>query len=147
MDSNHNPFLNIIRLPVELPQSIVITGIFVHITSIFLPWLSGLSLMGKLILSAIPVISFYYYYVKYYRAPIENQVKELVLNSKDKWQVQMEQGQIYTAELGKIKFVHPLLTIISLNYNKKQQDFIFTSKTLDKDTFRRLRVRLRYSVS
>lgn len=73
-----------------------------------------------------------------------NGLDSIILNSEDNWQVKMQDGSVYSAELGEHLFVNPWLTIISLKFRQKQQHFIFTPDIVDADTFRRLRVRLRF---
>ena len=43
-------------------------------------------------------------------------------------------------------YLHPRLTIIRLRYAGRRRDFIFTRQALPAEVFRRLRVRLKYSV-
>ena len=146
MDRTENPFLVIIRLPVKIPQIIVIVGILVHIISLFLPWLTGLELIIKAILTCLPLVSICFYLYKYKIYQGKERATELILNSEDNWQVRMDNGVVHQAILGKSLFVLPWLTIISLNYNNHREYFIFTPEVTDADQFRRLRVRLRFQI-
>lgn len=146
MDKSQNPFLNTIRLRVKTAPIIVILVILVHFFSFFMPWMSGLGLISKAVLTALPLISFAYYLNKYHFGPEEKQVSELILASDDCWQVTTKNGTCYPADLGKVLFIHPLLTIITLSFNQSKKDFIFTPENIDTELFRRLRVRLKYKV-
>ena len=138
-----NPFLATLRLPVKLSPVIVIVGVSVHIISIFIPWYTGLGLGIKAILTFIPIASICFYLYKY---NIKQRTVELILNAEENWQVKMDNGVVHQAVLGDSLFVHPLLTIFSLNYNKHRQYFILTPEIIDAEQFRRLRVRFRFHI-
>jgi membrane-bound toxin of toxin-antitoxin system len=146
MDKIENPFLATLRLPVKKSPILLIVSIVLHIICFFLPWLTGLSLYIKIILTCVPVTSLFYYFYQYrfYKAKIC--VSELILSSEDNWQLKMSNGAKHCVSLGNILFVHPWLTIISLIFENRQEYFIFTPETLDADQFRRLRVRLRFQI-
>ena len=138
-----NPFLATLRLPVKLSPIIVNVVATVHIISFFIPWYTGLGLGIKVILTFIPMASICFYL---YRYNIKQRAMELILNSEDDWQVKMDNGVVHQAVLGDSLFVHPLLTIISLHYNKHRQYFILTPEIINAEQFRRLRVRLRFHI-
>lgn len=146
MDKIENPFLATLRLPVKNSPILLIVSIVLHIICFFLPWLTGLSLTIKIILSCVPVASFFYYFYQYHFYKVKMRVSELILSSEDNWQLRMSNGVVHYASLGSSLFVHPWLTIISLTYENRQEYFIFTPETLDADQFRRLRVRLRFRI-
>lgn len=144
MDRVENPYLNTLRLSVKMPLSVVLAVFFVHVISLFLPWLTAINIVTKLILSGFVMVSFCYYVFIYLGSSAKNQVTELILNSEDQWQVKLGDGSTYNAIPGKTQFVHPWLTIIFLCYDKSSHFFIFTPEVIDVDQFRRLRVRLRF---
>jgi|GEM_PF-1223873 len=146
MDKIENPFLATLRLPVKISPILLIVCIALHIICLFLPWLTGLSLIFKIILTFVPVISFYFYYYKYRFYKSKMGVNELILNAEDIWRLKMNDGAMHSASLGNTLFVHPWLTIISLIFESRKEYFIFTPETLDADQFRRLRVRLRFQI-
>lgn len=147
MDPAKNPFLQTLRLPVVLSPMLVKIVILFHVVTVFLPWFSGLDTEIRLLLSSIPVFSLMYYFIKYGLANSDGQVSELILSSNDNWQVKLKNGLSYDAEVGSALFIHPLLIIINLKYNKLSRNFIFTSETISADKLRRLRVRLKYETS
>ncbi len=146
MDKIENPFLVTLRLPVKNSPILLIVSITLHVICLFLPWLTGLNMYIKIILTFVPVLSFCFYFYKYrfYRA--KTGVSELILTSEDNWQLKMNNGAMHYAKLGNTLFVHPWLTIISLIFDNRREYFIFTPEILDADQFRRLRVRLRFQI-
>ena len=146
MDSTENPFLNTLRLPVKIPFSVIFLVLAVHVISLFLPWVTRLDLGIKLFASGFVALSMGYYLYDYFLSSDEKKVSELILSAEDKWTIRTEDGQVYTATLGTTQFVHPWLTIVSLKYGKGCGYYIFTPEVIDKDQFRRLRVRLRYKL-
>ena len=144
MDRSQNPFLNTLRLPVEMPLSIMVFGCSVHIFALFLPWLSGLALLYKIGLTILLVMSFLYYLRKYHCFLNKQPVSELILGAEDTWQVKMKNGTVYPATPGPVLFVHPWLTIITLKFNNSRMDFLYTPEIIEPDLFRRLRVRLKF---
>ena len=144
MDSTENPFLYTLRLPVKMPFSVKFSVIVAHVLSLFFPWFTGLDLNLKVIASCFVVISLCYYLKIYFYSPDEIKVSELILDSEDQWTVRKTDGQVFNATLGDTQFVHPLMTIVSIKQGKQTGYYIFTREVLDKDLFRRLRVRLRY---
>ncbi|MCZ6802773.1 MAG: hypothetical protein O7D86_02260 [Proteobacteria bacterium] len=146
MNRTENPFLATLRLPLKIPPIIITASVLVHIISLFLPWLTGLEFSIKIILTCIPIASICYYRYKYKIYQDKERATELILNAEDIWQVKMNNGVVHQAILGKSLFVHPWLTIISLNYDKQRAHFIFTPEIIDAGQFRRLRVRLRFQI-
>ncbi len=146
MDKTENPFLATLRLPVKNSSILLMVVIAVHFMCLILPWLTGLALYIKSILTSVVLVSLCYYLYQYRFYDAKKRVIELILGEEDNWQVKMNNGAVHQAKLGHSRFVHPLLTIISLMYENSREYFIFTPEILDADLFRRLRVRLRFQV-
>jgi len=94
-----------------------------------------------------PLAGLCYLFYKYKYASTEARAAELILNTEDEWQIKMVTGIVHHARLADSLFVHPLLTIILLEYDRHKEYFIFTPENIDADLFRRLRVRLRFKVN
>ncbi len=147
MDSHENPFLVTLRLPIRDSSIITIVLISANGFCIFVPWLTGLDLNLKILLTALPTLNLCYLIYKYRFKVTTERVTELILGSEDDWQLKMADGEVYKATLADSLFVHPLLTIILLKYGRHKDYFIFTPDNIDDDLFRRLRVRLRFKVN
>lgn len=146
MDNTNNPFLTTFRLPVKMSPILYRIVIILHIISLILVWNNALSILTRIILSGLITANFYVYCRKIRLSKSFKGVCNLILNAEDEWQVKMQDGSTYNAILENHVFVHPWLTIFSLKFNQRRQYFIFTPEILDTDTFRRLRVRLRFRV-
>ena len=142
-----NPFLHTLRLPVITPPSIKVLVFVVHMVSFFLTWITGLDLWLKLLVTCLTALSLVYYLNSNLYRIDKQKVSELILGSDDRWTVKMKNGHAYPASLGPTQFVHPYLTIVSLICDEKTRFYIFTTEILNKDLFRRLRVRLRYKLN
>jgi hypothetical protein len=146
MDRRENPFLLTIRLPLKPSPTIVNATILVHVLSMFLPWLTGLAFTIKILLTICSAFSLLYLLYRYRLSSTRQDVAELILNQEDDWLIKSSNGEIHSATLGDSLFVHPLLTIILLRYADSSEYFMFTPENTDADSFRRLRVRLRFKV-
>lgn len=146
MDNHANAFLHTFRLPIQPSPVLCRIVIFVHALCLIMAWLNGLALIAKIILTCLICVSFSVFWRKTHLEKGKGGINCLILGSEDNWQVKMQNGAVHSADLGDSLFVHPWLTIISLYFNRRRQYFIFTAETLDVDTFRRLRVRLRFRV-
>ena len=147
MDDKNNPFLTTLRLPIKNSPILFTLVIVMHFICLFIPWLTGLALYIKALLTCIPLISFFIYLHRHYLYSDIQRVETLILDSKDNWQVKMNNGASHHAELDHRLFVHPWLTIISLIFENHREYFIFTPEIIQADQFRRLRVRLRFEVN
>ncbi len=144
MDRYENSFLATLRLPVSASRRIINSVIFVHGVALFVPWLTGLDFIFKLLLTAVPALGLYGLYYKNRLFLVADRALTLILDSEDDWQILLANGRVHQAVLGRSLFVHPLLTIILLSYAEQRQCFLFTPDNIDADLFRRLRVRLRF---
>tara|TARA_R110002110_G_scaffold414920_2_gene646574 strand:+ start:169981 stop:170430 length:450 start_codon:yes stop_codon:yes gene_type:complete len=147
MDSYENPFLLTLRLPIRNPLIIAKVLLFAYSFGLFLPWLTHLDLVLKILLTICLILSLWNLIYKYRSPTTTRRVTELILGSEDDWQVKMNNGEVHQAVLGSSLFVHPRLTIILLSYEGHKKYFIFTQDNIEADLFRRLRVRLRFKVN
>ncbi len=147
MDSHQNPFLATLRLPIKDSPIVALVLVIAHVFCFFIPWLTGLELIYKLVLTCCPIFGLVHLFYKDYFGLAKKQTIELVLAADDDWQLKQDNGQVHRAVLDDSLFVHPLLTIILLRFGDKKEYFIFTPDNLDADLFRRLRVRLRFRVN
>lgn len=69
---------------------------------------------------------------------------QLVLNQAGEWLLSLASGQTVPVVLKPMAFVHPLLVVLTFKAETGSYRVILTPDTVDPDTFRRLRVRLRF---
>ena len=98
-------------------------------------------------LTMFPILSLSYLIYKYRITVTARRVTELILGPEDDWQVKMANGEVNKATLVDSRFVHPLLTIILLRYDRHKEYFIFAPDNIEVDLFRKLRVRLRFKIN
>ena len=144
MDNTSNAFLHTIRLSVKQSPILLRFVIFTHILCLIMIWLNSLILIIKVVISCFIGISFCVFFHRTRLDKTVAAIDSLILDSEDNWQVKMLDGTVYSADLNNNLFVHPWLTIICLYFNHRRQFFIFMPEILESDTFRRLRVRLRF---
>ena len=147
MDSSSNPFLTTLRFPLKPSEKVYKVLIIMHIFSLLMPWLSALETLYKILFTLMVFASLGCFLFKRYFPENKKNVVELILNAENEWQVKLGNGQTYSATPGKTCFVHPLLTVFSLHFDNTSRSFIFTPENTHADDFRRLRVRLRFSVA
>lgn len=146
MDRQQNPFLVTLRLPIKNSPIVALALVIAHIFCFLIPWLTGLDLIYKIMLTCCPIFGLAYLFYKHRLDFTKVRTTELILAADDDWQLKQDNGQVYKAVLDDSLFVHPLLTIILLRFGDNKEYFIFTPDNLDTHLFRRLRVRLRYRV-
>lgn len=147
MDSSYNPFLQPIRLNVALPTSFYITLLAIHLPAVMLPWFTALPVMLKAVTSLAVLGSYFYYTFAGTLVTTVNTVEQIVLDSNDDWQLVLVNGDILSAGFGERHYIHPLLTILELRHNREKYFFLFTPENVEKESFRRLRVRIKHRLN
>jgi hypothetical protein len=69
---------------------------------------------------------------------------QLLLDADDEWWLTTASGQTIRVRLIATAFVHPLLTVLPFRAARGRHAVILTPDAVDTDSFRRLRVRLRF---
>jgi hypothetical protein len=69
---------------------------------------------------------------------------QLVLNQAGEWWLSITSGDTLPVELKPMAFVHPLLVVLIFKGETGSYRVILTPDMVDPDTYRRLRVRLRF---
>lgn len=147
MDSSYNPYLQPLRLKVALPTSIYIILLVVHVPAVVLPWFAAIPVILKVFISLSVLVSFFYYLFAGTLVKTASNVERLVLDNNDDWQIVLVNGDMYTAAFGEQHFINPMLTMLELRYDGKKYIFLFTPENVDKDSFRRLRVRIKHRLN
>ena len=115
-----------------------------------LPWFVKIALLSVIVFSLQMFLEIYGHvsFVQFARN-LFPQLKNAVWENNDKWLLETSEGKKLSAELRHYCFVHPGLTVVNLRllnkpwYNRNRS-LIFLSDNIDAETFRRLRVRLRW---
>lgn len=114
------------------------TGAIICVFAVAVPsWL-------KLVIVSVISLSFFHYVKDFiaYRNP-ENRIR-LILNIENEWKIIDCEGDREVMLLPGA-YVHPLLMVLRFrDENKQVKSFILTPGPMDRDSLRRLRVRLRF---
>lgn len=107
----------------------------------------SLNLWIKLSVVLVIILSFLHCFYIYIWRKSSHSIVELVLNERDEWLLIRRDGQVLEPRLRSGTFVHPLLVVLPFQYGWNFPTVILTPGTVDKDTLRRLRVRLRFQIN
>jgi len=143
LDDGENRFLLPIMIPVKVSPRLRFSLCLVTIGSCTALWVSHVPVLIMLVPGLL--IAAYVIYLSGY--PGSDSPRALLLKADDSWSVIGKDGSRSIVTLGKWRYVHSLLVILQLKYEDRQQFVMLTADTVNKDTFRRLRVRLRHCVN
>ena len=137
-----------IRINYTLPALIFWFIYITHFGAIISINLTSLSLISKICLLLVVISSLA---VSTYRLNQQQNLHEpfdLILNADDQWIViTSKRKQVYVRLIKASMLMQTLLVLVLAAENNKKYVFILTEDMVDKDTMRRLRVRLRYPKS
>lgn len=141
----HRPFEQVIRIAYRPSRMVFIILMAVHILA-FASILVAEILPGAKFFLALLVASGLYKSCRDYSRPGNSTAKtELVLDASDVWHLVNDKQDTTELTLLPAVFVHPVLVILRFtDVKRKKYSFILTPDNLDKDSLRRLRVRLRF---
>ena len=104
----------------------------------------NLGLWIKLLLFVAVVLSFLHSFHVYIWQKSSYSIIELILNDRDEWLLIRRNGQVMEPTLRSEAFVHPMLVVLPFRQGYHFATIVLTPDTVDKETLRRLRVRLRF---
>ena len=99
---------------------------------------------AKVLLIIVIIISLIYVLRLYIWQKSKWSPLELILNDKEEWYLTLASGEIIQVDLRPGAFVHPILVILPFRHGIYFPTVILTPSSVDQDTLRRLRVRLKY---
>jgi len=99
---------------------------------------------GAVILLISCVLLHLFYYIRQYRIRCETHVM-LKLNKENKWELTGANGEIKDLDLLPGTFVHPCMVILRFKDEcRRAYTYVLTTDNIERQTLRRLRVRLRF---
>ena len=157
---SQNKYASPLRIEIHSSLILVIFVSAIHAGAIAMLAVSETSWLIKLALTLVVLGSLLFFLGAHRRAArfgflkkLFPQIRNIVWGNDDRWILITEDGEELRAQLLTSSFVHPQLTTVNLKlaampwYNR-YRSFVFMRDNLDAETFRRLRVRLRwYSTS
>ncbi len=146
MASDKSNFERPIRLPLE-PSKWVIAVIYSsHIGALVCIYFSNILLFLMQMAWFVILISLVYWHVTIIFRPKKCPV-ELLLNDKDEWYIIDNKAGIHPVALLPESFVHTHLLVLTFKQGKRKRVVILTTDNTRPETFRRLSVRLRFTLS
>lgn len=139
---------NAFELPLRIeiyPPKWLATGLIVsHLGAVVILGKVEFPTVIKIFLIIVIIISLVYFFRLYILQMSKRSLLELILNDKEEWYLTLVSGETIKVELRPGAFVHPLLVILPFRHGIYFPTVILTPSSVDQDTFRRLRVRLKY---
>ncbi len=138
------------ELPLRLslqPSNWVMAVIYLsHFGALLCTYYSNIPMLPMQITCLMILSSLAYWYYRYIYQFKQTPV-ELLLNDKDEWYISEEGGDMAPAVLLPESLVHTHLIVLMFKQKKRNRCVILTSDNLPKMIFRRLSVRLRFTLS
>lgn len=143
-----SPFSAPVRLEIPASRStvllIILPLLFVSVMVFwFTPWPWYLALLPGLFCAALAG----YFLKLHYWQQLPRSVLEINQDGQGQWAIRCYAGDWQLAKLMPDSFVSTLLVIMNFTVEKRRYTVILPAGSLDKDTFRRLRVRIRVGLS
>jgi hypothetical protein len=135
------------ELPIAIRPSrwLAVVLYITHIGAILILLVTGLPLVVRSLLIGAVIINLWVttrsiLLQKSLRSPVQ-----LLLNAAGEWYLTMSNGDVHEVALRPGAFVHPWLVVLPFRRGSRRPVVILTPDVVDKDLFRRLRVRLKFS--
>ena len=146
-----------LRLKIEPSRSVLFVLAVAHLGALFLLLISMIPWPVKTLLISLVVISLLFTLLINQKIPLSslNQwypyFDNAVWKTDERWIITTKDNREFEAFLMMNSFVHPQLTIVNLKlinspWYLRYRTLLFLADNLDAETFRRLRVRLRWYV-
>jgi len=151
MTSDKSNFELPIRFPLTPSKWLIAVVYFSHIGALACIYFSNISLLLLRATCLIVFFSLAYWHYKMIYLPKRNPT-ELLLNDKDEWyiidEIQGEkEGNMVPVVLLPESFVHTHLIVLMFRQGRHKSSVVLTPDNICKTTYRRLRVRLRFTLS
>jgi hypothetical protein len=113
---------------------------------LLLSMMNSLPILLRISLSALVLISFYYYLRLYTFKSSKKSVLSIQQDSSNNWVIVTTGDQQHSVKLMPSSFFSNILIVLNyMDINKKHYSVIITQDSLSKDEFRQLKVRLKTS--
>lgn len=142
-----NPFELPLVIPVRPSPWFIFLFYMAHLGAIPVLIASKVPLPFQILITGSLLASMYHGHNFYIKRNHPASLVQVVLNQTGEWLLNFANGRTMPAVLKPFAFVHPLLVVLSFKGEAGTSHIILTPDTVDPDTFRRLRVRLRFKNS
>ena len=156
---SHKKYASPLRIKYSPSRTLMVVMCIIHGGAIAMLVISGISWLAKVVLMLIVSGSLLWFLSVHRQKPLIKAmgkcyppVQTIVWDNDDRWILMTGEDEELVAQLLTSSFVHPLLTVVNLKLTGKpgcrlrgsRRSFVFMKDNLDAETFRRLRVRLRW---
>jgi hypothetical protein len=117
---------------------------FVHLGAILALTVSNIPLVIQFLIISGLLTSLVRTHQLYISQKDPHTAVRLVLKQTGEWLLGLAAGENIAVTLRPMAFVHPMLVVMSFQADRQTYRVILTPDTVDPDTFRRLRVRLKF---
>ncbi len=150
MTSESTSFEHPIRVSLRPSNYVIAAIILIHLGALLCIHLARMPAQLILLLCFIILLSFARCYFSFiYQAGILRSgcvPAELLLNAQDEWFLTDVSGAMNLVTLLPESYVHHLLVVLNFQQGSHKRSVILTADTVPADTFRRLRVRLKFTL-
>lgn len=146
MSSDTTGFERLIRLSLEPSKWVIAFIYFTHVGAFVCTYFSNIPLFLMQMAWFVVLISLVYWHVTIIFQP-KKYPSELLLNDKDEWYIIDHKAESCPVTLLSESFVHTHLLVLIFRQGKRKRVVILTTDNTRPETFRRLSVRLRFTLS
>ncbi len=151
MTSDKSNFELPIRIPLTPSKWLIAVIYFSHLGALACIYFSNISLLQMQVMYMIVLFSLAYWHYKMIYL-LQRNSTELLLNDKDEWYIINDrrdetEGEMVPIELLSESFVHTHLIVLMFRQGRCKKAVILTPDNISMTTCRRLRVRLRFTLS
>ena len=151
MTSDKSNFELPIRIPLTPSKWLIAVIYFSHLGVLACIYFSNISLLQLQVMYMIVLFSLAYWHYKMIYL-LQRNSTELLLNDKDEWYIINDrrdetEGEMVPIELLSESFVHTHLIVLMFRQGRCKKAVILTPDNISMTTCRRLRVRLRFTLS
>lgn len=136
-----------LRLEIQRSQKLLSLLLVTHLGAFMLIWTLTIAIQWQLLLALIILGSLFYYTKAYYLLTSPNAVVHAIWDADENWHLSLANGSIISARLLPDTYIHPWLVVLNFICQdpSKKYSLPLLPDSLDANTLRRLRVRLRTS--
>ena len=146
MISNSSNFELPIRFPLAPSKWLAGVIYLSHLGALVCIYFSNISVLLLQTTSLVVILNLAYWHYKVFYQLKKNPA-ELILNSKDEWYISEGMNEVIPVILLPESFVHTHLIVLTFRQGRRKRTVILTPDNISNTTCRRLRVRLRFTLS
>ncbi|NKB39211.1 MAG: hypothetical protein GKR93_18935 [Gammaproteobacteria bacterium] len=142
MQNRESAFSVFIRISYRPPSALLYLILFSHLGAVFSVYYAALPLLPTLLCMILILINLLHLIYQFRQMKKQVNAAQICLTKKNEWLI-IDNNIVHKARLKPATLVHPCLVILRFKSEMKNSwCFILNGENVERDTFRRLRVRL-----